>query len=221
MKRSLLIFCLLIGVTAFAQSNPKAILRQQTFGVYSSYSSLDEIKFDSTDLVVFQNGYKISKEELLTLYTLDSAVMPKKTYLDKYVVNYARAFEAMDQGLDTTTKFQLDYLTHKQELITPYLNEGKTRVEAEALPQVKYALRKYYVEQLAKLLMKKEVYVFQSDDVLRDFYNEHLSLYQGQPFDISKTKVIYDSQKEKETALNTRIQSKYPFKTNAELLGKL
>ena len=221
MKKCFTLFCLLVVLVVAAQSNPKAVLRQQTFGVYSSFNSLEEIKFDSTDLVVFQNGYKITKEELLTLYTLDSAVMPKKTYLDKYVVSYVQAFEAMDQGLDTTTKFQLDYLTHKQEIITPYLNEGKTRVEAEALPQVKYALRKYYVEQLAKLLMKKEVYVFQSDDVLRDYYNEHLSLYQGQSFDISKTKVIYDSQKEKETALNTRIQSKYPFKTNTELLGKL
>jgi hypothetical protein len=221
MKKIITLLCICLSLTAFAQSNPKAIVRQQTFGVYTSFESQEAIKFDTSDLVVFMNGYRLTKDELLTLYALDSAVMAKATYLDKYVTSYKRAFEAMEQGLDTTTKFQLDYLTHKQELITPYLNEGKTRAEAEALPSVKYSLRRYYVQQLEKLLLKREVYVFQSDDVLRDYYNDHLSLYQGQSFEISKTKVIFDSQKEKEKSLNTRIDEHVQLRKNDSLIKSL
>ena len=225
MRNGLLILCLFLAAGTSAQSNPKAVVRQQTFGVYSSYTTFEGIKFDSGELVIFSNGYKITRDEFLVVFRGDSlsdtSNAAKTAYLKKYILNYQKAFEAMDQGLDTTTQFQLDYLTYKQGLITPYLNEGKTRLEAEALPEVKYALRRYYADKLVRILMNKEVWAPQTDAVLQEFYYDHLSLYQGQPFEISKTKVIYDQQKEKETDLMQRINTKFLFKINEDLQRKL
>jgi hypothetical protein len=152
----------------------------------------------------------------------DSSLATKKKYLDEYILNHQRMFEAFEMNLDTAKDFQLNFLLFKQDLITPYLNEGKTRVEAEALPHVKYTLREQYEKMILKELMKQEVWSHASDESrLRAYFSEHPELYQGQPFEISKTKVVFDLQKELESALNARVQGKFQFSKNDSAVKKL
>lgn len=224
MKKTFFILFTLVSAFASAQGNANAVLRQQTFGVYSSVSDLSSVQLDSNTLAVFGNGYMLTRQEFELDYHssgADSAGIPKTKYLNTLIAAYQWCFEAMDQQLDTSMAFQLSFLKHKQEIITPYLNEGKTRVEAEALPEVKYALRLYYSEELGRRLKHKEIWSQMTDENLKPFFYAHPELYQGQPYEISKTKVVHDYQKELESGLTTRMQGKFPYKMNTELQKKL
>lgn len=214
-----------LTIIAFGQGNANAVLRQQTFGVYSSIPDLKSYPLDTNTLVVFSNGYVLTKEEFQTVFHAtgaDTTGISKTKYLDKLIDSYQKCFEAMDQNMDTSTRFQLDYLKYKQEVITPWLNEGYSRVDAEAHPDVKYVLRKYYTDKLVQRLLAKEVWSKANDEGdQKTFFYAHPELYQGQPFEISKTKVVFDYQKELETALNERVQKKFDFAKNEKLVIQL
>lgn len=194
------------------------VLRKQTFGEFHAFADVRTYEFDTSGLVIFNNGCLITSEEFRFVLSKagasDTTQAVKNKMLDDLILSRQKMFEAMDQNLDTSLAFQLDFLKYKQELITPYLNEGRTRLEAESLPEVKYALRAYYCDQLLHALQKKEVWSKDTDGNLIDFWSEHPELYQGQSFAISRTKVIYDLNKKLETALNERVQSKFPYAVN-------
>jgi len=193
-------------------------LRQQTFGItYAKYDIL-KYEFDTSGLVYFDNGYLITREEfnyvLREAHAMDTSEQIKKRMLSDFILARQKVFEAMDQDLDTAKAFQLNFLMYKQELITPYLNEGKTRLEAEAIPEVKFALRKYYSDEMIRVLNIKEIWSQDTDENLRPYFNGHPELYQGQPYEISKTKVVHDLNKKLETDLNARVTGKFQFVVN-------
>lgn len=223
MKHLVLILFAFITVASYGQ-NANAMLRQQTFGVYSSIADLQAVKPDTNTIAVFGNGFALTREELETVYTViggDSSAFTKKEMADEMIASYQRCFEAMDQNLDTSVTFQIDFLQYKQSIITPYLNEGKTRTEAEALPEVKYVLRLYYVDKMEMKLKAKEIWSQSPDSKLREYFAAHPEKYQGQPYEISRTKVIYDYQKELETAMMTRVTAKFPVQKNTDLISRI
>lgn len=213
---------LLIGLVSFGQTPNEARvvppLRQQTFGVSNVAYDLPKYEFDSSGLVYFGNGYLITKNEFLQAFyetpRSDSSQAVQNKFLDEYILKLQKIFEAMDQNLDTSTAFQLNFLKYKQDLITPHLNAGKTRLEAEAMDSVKYSLRKYYGDQLLRALNQKEIWSKDTDANLQEYYNEHLELYQGQSFAISKTKVVHDLNKKLETDLNAKVKGKFLYRIN-------
>lgn len=193
-------------------------LRQQTFGVSNVTYDLKKYVFDTSGLAYFGNGFLLTKNEFLQAFyetnRSDSSQTAQNKFLSEYILRYQKIFEAMSQNMDTSMTFQINFLKYKQDLITPYLNKGMTRLEAEALDTVKYSVRKYYSDQLLRALNYKEIWSQDTDENLRQFYNEHLALYQGQTFEISKTKVVHDLNRKLETDLNERVKSKFPYVAN-------
>ncbi len=224
-----LIFASLSGELVAQQSNLSTnvpALRKQVFSEYTPLADVRTYAFDTSALIAFSNGFLVSKEEFMHAFNAaprrDSSLATKTKYLDEYILNHQRMFEAFEMNLDTSKDFQLNFLLFKQELITPYLNEGKSRVEAEALPEVKYSLREKYEKMILKELMRREVWSKANDEGdQKTFFYSHPELYQGQPFEISKTKVVFDYQKELESALNARVQSKFAFAKNDKLVREL
>lgn len=228
MHRVLIVFFIFFATIAHAQQSNLATnvpaLRKQLFSEYTPLADVRTYAFDTSSLVAFSNGFIVSKEEFMHVFNSavrkDSSLETKTKFLDEYILGRQRMFEAFEQNLDTSTAFQLEFLKYKQEFITPYLNEGYTRIDAEAMPEVKYSLRAHYSGMILFELMMKEVWM-KANDVgdQKTFFYAHPELYQGQPFDISKTKVVFDYQKQLETELNARVQGKFAYKTN-EMLAK-
>ncbi|HTF03139.1 MAG TPA: hypothetical protein VK826_03905 [Bacteroidia bacterium] len=237
MKYSLILALLFSVLVATAQpantivTNPpegnEYLLRRQIYGTFSNDVNLGKYVFNDHSLVILQNGYVITDEEFLLAFRsakrADTSAAAKAKFLDQFILSKQKVFEAMEQNLDTTTAFKLEFLKYKQEKVTPYLNQGYSRLEAEALPEFKYFIRQYYDGMILFELMNKEVWSKANSDngALRTFYNEHLDLYQGQSFEVSRTKVIHDYQAQLEKALEARVKEKFPFKTNAALAAKL
>jgi hypothetical protein len=235
MKRTLIALLMVAGSTCFAQAPGKGgettpaerhtILRHQVFGEYTPVSDVRNYAFDSTGLVVFTNGNVITKEEFLHAFNSatrkDSSQETKTQFLNEFILGRQKVFEAMDLQLDTSTAFQLEFLKYKQDFITPYLNEGYTRVQAEALPHVRFSLRQHYSGMLIVELMRKEIWSKGITSNLRAFFDQHPELYQGQSFEISRTKVVHDYNKQLEAELMQRIQGKFVYATNAKLAAKL
>ncbi len=215
-------FLMMTTLVSFGQTPNEARvvppLRQQIFGVSNVAYDLPKYEFDTSGLVFFGNGFLITQEEfLLAFYEIprsDSSQAAQNKFLDEYILKLQKIFEAMDQDLDTSTTFQLNFLKYKQDMITPWLNEGYSRLDAEARPEVKFALRQYYGDQLLRVLNQKEIWSKDTDENLQEFYNDHLALYQGQSFATSKTKVVHDLNKKLETDLNERVNGKFPFVVN-------
>jgi hypothetical protein len=231
MKHLLILLVLISGsLQLFAQQSNLAtnipVLRKQLFSEYTPLADVRTYKFDTSALVAFSNGFIVSKEEFMHVFNSavrkDSSQETKTKFLDEYILGRQRMFEAFEQNLDTSTAFQLEFLKYKQNFITPYLNKGYTRVEAEALPEVKYALRAHYSGMILFELMLKEVWSkANKESDQKTFFYAHPELYQGQPFEISKTKVVYDYQKQLETELNSKVQGKFSFAKNEQLVKQL
>jgi hypothetical protein len=220
---------LVFAISTYGQSGSGSAkqvpaLRTQTFGELHAMTDPRTYQFDSAGLVMFSNGYLISRGEFLQAWKeanlADTSQKAKAKFLDDYILRFQKIAEAMNQELDTVVAFQIEYLKFKQELITPYLNAGKTRLEAEAMDSVKYALRTHYGDQLIRVLNYKEIWSEDTDENLRQFYSTH-DLYQGQTFETSKTKVVFDLNKELETKLKGRVQNNFPFAINPRYKGKL
>jgi hypothetical protein len=230
MKHALIALLLLAGPLLPAQEQqPEPLykkVRQLVFGEYYPVQDLNALKLGDHALVAFSNGYVIEDTEFRNAFFAtersDTSAAAKTKFLNEYILGRQKTFEGMDMDLDSSSRFMLEYIQYKQTLITPYLNAGKTRIEAEELPEVKYALRRQYAGMVQFELMSQEVWSKSNNTVvLREFYNNHLGLYQGQSFEISRTKVVHDYQKELETELNARVQSRFPYKINQELQAKL
>lgn len=229
MKRLLLFVCLLAAAVCVAQNtqpvDERYMLRKQVFGDYARTGDVMAYKFDTADVVLFNTGYVATKEEFLFLFysvpRKDSTAAGKKQFLDEFTLSRQRVFEAMEQCLDTAYSFQLGFLIHKQNFITPYLDKGYTRVEAEALPEVKYALRQEYSSMIITELLRKEIWSKATTFNLKAFYTTHPELYQGQSFEISRTKVVYDYQKQLEEELNERVRNKFQYKANTAVVNRL
>ncbi len=227
MKNLATILLLVSSGIAMAQPGEAFALRKQIYSDYYDTLDLAKYTFKLNTLVVFQNGYEMTTVFFMNIFRsqkrTDTTQTGKAKFLDDVIVMQQKVFEGMDQGIDTTTAFKLEFLKHKQNSLTPYFNEGYTRLEAEALPEFKYAMRQYYDGIILFELMNKEVWKKGNSDneALRNFYNEHLALYQGQTFEISRTKVVHDYQAELEKQLIAKSASKFPCKINVELLGRL
>lgn len=201
-------------------------LRRQVFGEYEHTTDVNVYVFGHNQLAIFGNGYVLTQEEYNYAWNRtkrDSSAAAKAKFLDDMMLLYQKTFEGMELGLDTSTSFQLEFLKYKQEKLTPYLNQGYSRVEAEALPEFKYFIRQYYGGMIVFELMNSQVWMKANMDnvALRNYYNEHLSLYQGQSFEVARSKVVYDYQKELEKQLDERVRQKFPCKANTELKNKL
>jgi hypothetical protein len=231
MKQLIILLAIITGnVHLFAQQSkldPNVpVLRKQVFSEYTPLADVRTYAFDTSSLVAFSNGFIVSHEEFIHVFNSavrkDSSLATKTKFLDEYILGRQRMFEAFEQNLDTATEFQLEFLKYKQNFITPYLNEGYTRVEAEALPEVKYSLRAHYSGMILFELMMKEVWMKANSEAdQKTFFYAHPELYQGQPFGVSKTKVVFDYQKELESSLNSRVQSKFTFAKNEKLATQL
>lgn len=229
MKIRLTLLLLLPALLLLAQDQkPEPIYKQvrlQTYGAYYPLKDLQAHAFGVHDLVVFANGCVITdaefREAFFAAERSDTSAAAKSKFLDEFVLGRQRVFEAMEKDLDTSNQFQLEFLTQKQNILTPYLNEGKTRQEAEALPEVKFKLRRYHSGRLQFELMNREIWSQSSTAKLREFYNNNPALYQGQSFEISRTKVIHDYQKQLEDEMNARIKAKFPFRINSDLVARL
>lgn len=230
MRSVLTVLILFSGLLLSAQDKSAEPLykkvRQLTFGDYYPLTDLKSHKFGEHSLVAFANGYVITDEEFRTAFFAaersDTSAAAKSKFLNEYILGRQRTFEGMDMDLDSSNRFMMEFIQYKQSTLTPYLNEGKTREEAEALPEVKFGIRRYYAGMVQFELMNREVWSKSNNTAaLREFYNNHLSLYQGQSFEISKTKVVHDYQKELESDLDVRIGQKFPYRINTELQSKL
>lgn len=219
---TLICFC----TSLVAGIDPHA-LRRQIYGDFVKDTNFVTHVFKTNELVAFENGYSITKDEFYYNWNRakrpDSSLSAKTKVLNEMIASYQKVFEGFDQCLDTATSFQLEFLKFKQERLTPYLDKGYSRVEAEALPEFKYFLRWYYNGMVIFNVVNKEVWAKAAMDesALRRFYNDHIGLYQGQTFEISRTKVIHDYQLELDKKLIERVQIKFPYKINDALLNEL
>jgi hypothetical protein len=225
MKKSFLCILMLASISLHAALDP-LVLRKQVFGDFGKKINVDTFSFASQQLAVFNNSYVITMEEYHYSWNRtkrDSTHDKRVAFLGDLVLLYQKAFEAMDKQMDTSTAFQLEFLKYKQTALTPYLNEGYTRVEAEELPAFKFMLRQYYCGILVFELMNMEVWTKANRDTeaQKNYYNNHIDLYQGQNFETSRTKVIHDYQKELESNLDARVREKFTSRMNVVLSAKL
>lgn len=225
MKKIVTAIVLFCSVELVASIDP-AVLRNQIFGDYGKKILVDTFSFGTHHLAVINNSYVLALEEYNYSWSAtkrDSTRDTRIKHLNDMIEMYQKAFTGMDMNLDTSTKFQLEFLQYKQRQLTPYLNEGKTRAEVEAMPEFRYKIRHYYCGMVIFELMNSEVWTKANRDLQgqKDYYYAHLDKYQGQSFEISKTKVIYDWQKELEAKLVERVKADYAYKINTLVSDKL
>lgn len=225
MKNLAIVIVLFFSLEAIAAIDP-TILRNQVFGDYGKKILVDTFQFGTRHLAVFSNSYVLTLDDYnYSWYAAkrDSTREKRMQHVNDMIDMYQKAFTAMEMNLDTSTSFQLEFLQYKQQQLTPYLNQGMTRSDVEALPEFRYKIRHYYCGMAIFELMNKEVWTKANRDTQgqKDYYYNHLDKYQGQSFEISKTKVIYDWQKELEVKLLERVKSNYAFKINTLVSDRL
>lgn len=218
---ALLLFC----TSSYAAIDP-ATLRNQIFGDYGKKILVDTFQFGTRHLAVINNSYVLTIDEYNYSWNAakrDSTRDKRLKHVEDMIEMYQKAFTAMDMNLDTSTKFQLEFLQYKQGQLTPYLNKGMTRLEVEALPEFRYKIRHHYCGMIIFELMNNEVWTKANRDTQgqKDYYYSHLDKYQGQSFEISKTKVIHDWQMELQAKLIERAKANYAYKINTLLSDKL
>lgn len=201
-------------------------LRRQVFGEFEHTTDVNAYVFGPNELAIFSNGYVLTQDEYNRAWgqtKRDTSGNAKEEFLGDMILMYQKVFEAMELCLDTSMAFQLEFLKYKQQKLNPYLEKGYSRVEAESLPEFKYFIRQYYNGMILFELMNREVWTKANSDnaALRKYYSEHPDKYQGQPFEVARSKVVYDYQKELEKQLDDRVKKKFQCKINSGLKNKL